>query len=75
MYDETRELGRRFGLRDRDMPESLPAFREWYADIVENRLEDNPTVRDFLEVMSAPPPPQAGQGTVPPRLLSCSITP
>lgn len=58
-YDETRELGRRFGLRDRDMPEDLTAFREWYATIVEERLEDNPTVRDFLEVISGPPPPRA----------------
>jgi len=58
-YDETRELGRRFGLRDRDMPEDLTAFREWYATIVEERLEDNPTVRDFLEVISAPAPPRA----------------
>lgn len=56
-YDETRELGRRFGLRDADMPRTLEEFAAWYGEIVAERLEDSPTVRDFLALVRRPAPP------------------
>ena len=56
-YAETRELGRRFGLRDGDMPSGLDDFRAWYEEIVDHRLADSPTVRDFLGVVRRPVAP------------------
>lgn len=61
-YAETRELGRRFGLRDRDMPDTLAEFTDWYRFIVDERLENNPTVRDFLKLVDYPPPPPTTRG-------------
>jgi uncharacterized protein (DUF2236 family) len=57
-YDETRELGRRFGLRDRDMPETLEEFNAWYGWMLAERLESNETVRDVFRVLKRPNPPQ-----------------
>jgi uncharacterized protein (DUF2236 family) len=56
-YVETRELGRRFGLRDRDMQDTLDEFNDWYGFILNERLENNPTVQDFFRVIANPPPP------------------
>lgn len=56
-YAENRELGRRLGLRDRDMPDTLDSFREWYAWMLDERIGDNPTVRDVLAVIKRPAPP------------------
>ncbi len=56
-YDETRELGRRFGLRERDMPATLESFAEWYAWMLEDRIESNPTVAEVLATVRRPNPP------------------
>jgi uncharacterized protein (DUF2236 family) len=56
-YDETRELGRRFGLRDRDMPDTLERFQDWYAWMLAERIENNPTVREVLDTVGRPAPP------------------
>jgi uncharacterized protein (DUF2236 family) len=56
-YGELRELGRRFGLRDRDMPETEREFWQWYAWMLENRIERNETVCDVLAVLRRPNPP------------------
>ena len=53
-YDETRELGRRFGLRERDMPATLETFAEWYAWMLEDRIESNPTVAEVLATVGVP---------------------
>jgi uncharacterized protein (DUF2236 family) len=58
LYGEARELGRRFGVRDASMPQTLDAFRHWYASILDTRLEYNPTVGELLETLSRPAPPQ-----------------
>jgi uncharacterized protein (DUF2236 family) len=58
-YAENRELGRRFGLRERDMPAGLEDFVGWYDEIVGGRLENTPTAHRLLAVMRrAPPPPR-----------------
>jgi uncharacterized protein (DUF2236 family) len=64
MYDETRELGRRFGLRDRDMPDTYGSFQGWYAWMLEERIENNRTVRDVLAVLRHPAPPKAFPGVL-----------
>lgn len=56
-YGETRELGGRFGLADRDMPRTLEGFYDWYAWMLAERIENNPTVRDVLATIRRPAPP------------------
>src|ERR1700730_909911 len=63
-YDETRELGRRFGLRDRDMPDTYELFGDWYAWMLQERIENNPTVEDVLAVVRHPRPPKGVPGAV-----------
>ena len=57
-YKETRELGRRLGLRERDMPDTHESFLEWYAWMLAERIDDNQTVRDVLAVLRRPNPPR-----------------
>jgi uncharacterized protein (DUF2236 family) len=57
-YEETRELGRRLGLRERDMPDPYESFLEWYAWMLAERIGDNETVRDVLAVLRRPNPPR-----------------
>jgi uncharacterized protein (DUF2236 family) len=54
---ETREIGLRMGLRERDMPATLAEFEEWYASVLRERLEDHPTAHAVLEQIAASPPP------------------
>jgi uncharacterized protein (DUF2236 family) len=58
-YDEMRELGRRFGLRDRDMPDTCESFWDWYAWMLDERIENSPTVQDVLAVVKRPNPPKS----------------
>lgn len=58
MYAELRELGLRFGLRERDMPATYGEFREWYTWIVDERLQNSPTVQDVLTTVRRPNPPR-----------------
>lgn len=58
-YEETRELGRRLGLRDRDMPAALPEFERWYSDMLRQRIRDTTAGRDVLAVMRNVPRPAA----------------
>ena len=57
-YEETRELGRRLGLRERDVPPSYESFQDWYAWMLAERIDDNQTVRDVLAVLRRPNPPR-----------------
>jgi uncharacterized protein (DUF2236 family) len=59
LYAETKQVGRLLGLRDRDMPDDIPAFRAYVDDVIRTRLQDNATVREFLdsvELNDVPPP-------------------
>lgn len=60
MYAEWRQLGRILGLRDRHMPDTLGGFHDYFADVVENRLEHNDSVHDVLAALrlrDVPKPP------------------
>jgi uncharacterized protein (DUF2236 family) len=57
-YGETREIGRRFGLRDGDMPPDRPAFEAWYGQMLTRRLEPGDTLGRVLKVLSRPGPPR-----------------
>jgi uncharacterized protein (DUF2236 family) len=57
-YEETRELGSRLGLRERDMPDAYESFQDWYAWMLAERIDDNQTVRDVLAVLRRPNPPR-----------------
>ncbi|MHB1486134.1 MAG: oxygenase MpaB family protein [Acidimicrobiales bacterium] len=57
---EWRQVGLVLGVDRRQMPGDLASFHAYVADMVENHLEDNPTVREVLAAMSlssVPPPP------------------
>ena len=55
---ETREIGTRMGLRERDMPATLRDFEESYETLLRERLEDHATAHSVLEeIASSPPPP------------------
>ncbi|MGH3861326.1 oxygenase MpaB family protein [Actinokineospora sp.] len=60
MYAEWRQLGRILGLRNHHMPDTLAGFHDYFADVVETRLEDNDSVRDVLDsvqLRGVPKPP------------------
>lgn len=57
LYPELLELGRRFGLRDRDMPATRAEFDEWYAWMLCERIGDNQTARDVVATVRRPNPP------------------
>ncbi len=58
VYDEGKEMGRRFGLRDRDMPATRTEFDEWFRMIVRERLENHPYTHRLLHLIRhAPAPP------------------
>ncbi|MET9224251.1 oxygenase MpaB family protein [Lentzea sp. NPDC003310] len=58
-YGEWRHVGRRFGLREEDLPATLEEFHAYFDRVVAEVLEDNATVRDLLSgsVYRVPPPP------------------
>jgi uncharacterized protein (DUF2236 family) len=58
LYDELKEIGRRFGLRDRDMPGTRDDFDEWFRMILDERLENHPYTHGLLHLIRhAPAPP------------------
>ena len=63
-FEEGREMGRRFGLRDRDMPATPAEFEEWYAWMLDERLENSKTVQDVIATIRRPSPPQGVPGIV-----------
>jgi len=54
---ETREVGARMGLRERDMQRTLGEFEDWYETILRERLVDHPMAHAVLEEIAATPPP------------------
>lgn len=57
-WAEWRRLGRLVGVRERDLPATWAGFGEYFDATVAERLEDTPTVRDVLESLDRPPPPE-----------------
>lgn len=56
-YREWRQVGRRLGVADTEMPEDWAGFVAYFDTMVRTTLEDNRSVRDVLEVVRRPPPP------------------
>lgn len=56
-YAEMCEVGRLYGVRDRDMPPDWSSFRRYFDDFVRDELEDNEVVRNVLASVARPPRP------------------
>lgn len=56
-YDEMREVGRLYGLRDRDMPATWSAFRGWWETALVETCERNDITDRVLELVRRPSPP------------------
>lgn len=56
-YAEMREVGRLYGLRDRDMPPDWAAFRTWWDAALRERCERNDITDRVLELVRRPAPP------------------
>lgn len=57
LFEEWRQGGRVFGLRDADMPESVDAYWRFYAERIESTLEYNPVMDWILRGERVPKPP------------------
>lgn len=57
LFIEWRQGGRMFGLKDRDMPESLDAYWRYYEHMIETELEYTEVVRFMLSGATPPRPP------------------
>lgn len=57
LFEEWREGGRVFGLRDQDMPASVDDYWSGYADAIEHTLEYNPVMDWILRGEGVPKPP------------------
>ncbi|MFD0851355.1 oxygenase MpaB family protein, partial [Actinomadura adrarensis] len=60
LFDEWRDLARTLGITERHIPESIAAFRDYFDDMVQNRLEYNDTVQLLLDLDEEPLPPPPG---------------
>jgi uncharacterized protein (DUF2236 family) len=57
LYQETRQIGRLYGVREQDMPPDLESFWRYYDEMLGERLEDNDMVRTVLATTAQPGPP------------------
>jgi uncharacterized protein (DUF2236 family) len=57
LFEEWRQGGRVFGLRDEDMPASVDAYWSFYAERIESTLEYNPVMDWILKGERVPKPP------------------
>lgn len=55
LFEEWRESGRLFGLRDQDMPASLDQYWRFYNEMIADTLEYNDVIASILD-MTAPAP-------------------
>ncbi len=51
-----RRAGLSFGIPERELPTDLDAYDLWFADVLQDRLEDHPTVRELLGTLHSIPP-------------------
>jgi uncharacterized protein (DUF2236 family) len=58
-WADWRRLGRLIGVRPRDLPADWTAFGDYFDEIVDGALTENPTVHAVLETLRRPPPPFA----------------
>jgi uncharacterized protein (DUF2236 family) len=57
LFIEWRQAGRLFGLQDRDMPDSLDRYFEYYERMIETELEYTKVVEFMLSATTPPRPP------------------
>jgi uncharacterized protein (DUF2236 family) len=57
LYRDARQLGRVLGVPEREMPQTLAAFWDYYAGMVHGRLEANPASRLVLDGIRRPQRP------------------
>ena len=56
-YEEMREVGRLYGLRDQDMPADWGAFRAYFDHMVETELRDSETLQNVIKSVFHPAKP------------------
>jgi uncharacterized protein (DUF2236 family) len=56
-YEEMREVGRLYGLRERDMPPTWDAFRDYFDSMVEGQLRDSETLQNVIRSVFRPAKP------------------
>ncbi|MEX2107631.1 MAG: oxygenase MpaB family protein [Solirubrobacterales bacterium] len=57
LYADWRRSGRLIGVRERDLPDSWTAFRDYFDRMVEDRLERTAAVEEVLEALERPASP------------------
>lgn len=60
LYTEWQAIALVLGITDRHIPADLAAFRSYFSEMVEQRLEDNDSVRLILKLDEKPFPPPPG---------------
>jgi uncharacterized protein (DUF2236 family) len=61
LYEEMCAVGELYGLREQDMPDDWSAFREYFRDMVEHKLEDSDTVQNVSRSLFRPAKPPLPQ--------------
>lgn len=56
-WAEWRSLGRLLGVRKRDLPEDWRGFRDYFEEMLDDRLAHTGAVDEVLEALTRPPPP------------------
>ncbi len=56
-WAEWRSLGRLLGVRERDLPVDWTAFGDYFAEMVNDRLQHTEAVDEVLEALASPAPP------------------
>lgn len=62
LFKEWLQMGRQMGIRDQDMPADVPAYEAYWAKMLNERLERNPTLDYLLRAdyfLKRPKPPVA----------------
>jgi uncharacterized protein (DUF2236 family) len=59
-WQEWLKMGRLIGVKESELPEHWSGFRDYFDEMVEHDLEDNPTVHLVLESLETPAPPMEG---------------
>ncbi|WP_067897604.1 oxygenase MpaB family protein [Nocardia vaccinii] len=56
-YQEMRQVGRLYGVREKDMPPDWASFRAWFDEMARNELERSDMTDRVFAVLSSPTPP------------------
>jgi uncharacterized protein (DUF2236 family) len=59
LYEEMREVGKLYGLRERDMPPDWTSFEAYFARVIRDELQDSATLRRVIDSIFHPAKPPA----------------